>query len=160
VDFQIKTVLVGKSEVKLQIWDTAGQDRFSSVTQTYFRGSNGAALIFDLTDKHSLENCPKWIDQLNRRTSDVETFRILIGNKADLTDARAVSREDAESFAREHDLAYMETSAKDNTNVDEMFNMMAEEMQKRAPTLDLDFPPPPAELPRGKRVGGSPRCIC
>ena len=105
--------------IKLQIWDTAGQERFRTVTSSYYRGSHGIVIVFDVTDKESFEHVKKWFEEIDRYASD-KVSKILVGNKIDL-DERVISRNDADIFASQHGMEYIETSAKENINVNLMF---------------------------------------
>ncbi len=120
VDFKIRTINMGEKVIKLQIWDTAGQERFRTITSSYYRGAHGIMVVFDLTDESSFKNVEKWFIEIDRYGND-QVCRILIGNKADLTNKRVVSRERAETFAIQNGMEYIETSAKKNHNVNLAF---------------------------------------
>ena len=116
VEFLTKIVETGRSKIQLQLWDTAGQELFRSVTRGYYRGSAGALLVFDLTNRDSFDNIERWLrDIRDVARSDVVT--LLIGNKADLPDKRQVTTEEAEAFAKAHGMQYFETSAKTGANI-------------------------------------------
>ena len=111
VEFMTKVVQTEHHRIQLQLWDTAGQELFRSVTRGYYRGSAGALLVFDLTNRDSFENIGRWLQDIKDvARSDVVT--ILLGNKSDLSAERKVSKEEAESFAAKHQMQYFETSAK------------------------------------------------
>ena len=111
VEFMTKIVQTEHHRIQLQLWDTAGQELFRSVTRGYYRGSAGALLVFDLTNRDSFENIGRWLQDIKDvARSDVVT--ILLGNKSDLSAERKVSKEEAESFAAKHQMQYFETSAK------------------------------------------------
>ena len=115
----------------MQVWDTAGQERFRTITASYYRGSNGIIIVYDVTDRESFDHVSYWVKEIDRlATSDV--CRLLVGNKTDLTEKRAVSTEEGKALANQFGIAFLETSARDNSNVDEMFNQMAAAMQKKA----------------------------
>ncbi|KAH0790417.1 small GTP-binding protein [Histomonas meleagridis] len=111
VEFMTKIVQTEHHRIQLQLWDTAGQELFRSVTRGYYRGSAGALLVFDLTNRDSFENIGRWLQDIKDvARSDVVT--LLLGNKSDLTAERKVSKDEAESFAKTHNMQYFETSAK------------------------------------------------
>ncbi len=130
VDYKIKLVNMNKQFIKLQIWDTAGQDRFRCITKNYFRGSDGIMLIYDITNQSSFNNIRNWISQI--KDSLGEEARItLVGNKVDLESNRIVSTEDGMKLAKEHNFEFFEASAKENINIEEAFSNLSNEMLKK-----------------------------
>merc|ERR1712060_329581 len=127
VDFRFKTIPVDKKTIKLQIWDTAGQERFRTITSAYYRGADGIILVYDTCDRESFNHIDDWLDEVNRYVNE-STCKILVGNKCDLTNERQVSTEEAKKKAEDLGLAFMETSAKDATNVESAFQMMSAEL--------------------------------
>ncbi len=128
VDFHVKTINIdsveGPIRAKLQIWDTGGQERFSSIRPMYYRGSLGTLLIFDLTNAASFEHLPQWIEEV-RANVKTEIPLLLVGNKSDLIDLRAVNLEEINNFTRNFNLYYMETSAKTGEGVGDCFYILA-----------------------------------
>ena len=128
VDFHVKTITIdtveGPIRSKLQIWDTGGQERFSSIRPMYYRGSLGALLIFDLTNSASFEHLPQWIEEV-RANVKTEIPLLLVGNKSDLVDQRVVSLEEINNFTSNFNLYYMETSAKTGEGVGDCFYILA-----------------------------------
>jgi len=123
VDFRDRTVDTGDSLVKLQIWDTAGQDKFKTITSAFYRSAQGVILVFDVTNRETYEHVEEWVADCQRNAPE-GVARMLIGNKADLAD-RQVPSEEAEKFAERLGMPYVETSAKNSTNVDAAFNSVA-----------------------------------
>ena len=128
VDFHVKTISIETSEgfikCKLQLWDTGGQERFSSIRPMYYRGSLGTILVFDLTNSASFEHLPQWIEEV-RANIKSEIPVLLVGNKSDLLDQRAVSAEEIGRFTNDFNLYYMETSAKTGDGVGDCFYILA-----------------------------------
>jgi len=124
----VKTINIDSNEgairAKLQIWDTGGQERFSSIRPMYYRGSLGALLIFDLTNSASFEHLPGWIEEVRTNVKN-EIPLLLVGNKSDLVDQRAVSLGEINNFTRDFNLYYMETSAKTGEGVGDCFYILA-----------------------------------
>jgi small GTP-binding protein len=118
VEFLTKIVQTEKHRIQLQLWDTAGQELFRSVTRGYYRGSAGALLLFDLTNRDSFESIARWLQDI-RDVARADVVTVLIGNKADLADQRQVTSEEAAAFAKENGMAFFETSAKTGLNVAE-----------------------------------------
>ena len=107
--------------IKVQIWDTAGHERFRSITYSYYRGANAIIIVFDLSDKKSFINIIEWLKQIEKHAKE-NVFKFLVGNKSDLIDERKVTYEEAKKYADEHDLPYIETSAKEGININELFD--------------------------------------
>ncbi|KAJ4714478.1 Ras-related protein like [Melia azedarach] len=120
VEFQTRTLVIQHKSVKAQIWDTAGQERYRAVTSAYYRGAVGAMLVYDITRRQSFDHIPRWLEEL-RSHADKNIVIILIGNKSDLENQRAVPTEDAKEFAEKEGLFFLETSALEATNVENAF---------------------------------------
>ena len=108
---------------KLQIWDTAGQERYRSITSSYFKGSHGCFIVYDITNETSFEDVNKWYEQAQKESSK-EVSIILVGNKCDLENERKVSKEKGEEKARALNCPFFETSALSKLNIDDIFNEM------------------------------------
>lgn len=120
VEFQTRTMVIEHKSVKAQIWDTAGQERYRAVTSAYYRGAVGALLVYDITKRQTFEHIPRWLEEL-RSHADKNIVIMLIGNKTDLEDQRAVATEDAKEFAEKEGLFFLETSALEATNIETAF---------------------------------------
>ena len=127
-DFQKKEVVVNNTIVTTQIWDTAGQEKYESIGYAFYKGSDCCALCFDLTRKETFEHLTKWRNGFleNAGTQDEQQFPfIVMGNKSDKAGDRQVSADQARSWCAENgDIPYFETSALENTNVDDAFITM------------------------------------
>lgn len=132
VDFKIKTINVKNDPVKLQIWDTAGQERFRTITNSYYRGAHGIIVVFDLTDPLSFEAVPEWVEEIEKHAhKDVEI--VLIGNKMDEKDKIKVTEEMIQKYLSEKlkSSTYYLASAKENNNVESIFNELAEKLVEK-----------------------------
>ncbi|XP_037720454.1 ras-related protein Rab-5C isoform X3 [Drosophila subpulchrella] len=134
-DFDImgknKVVVVDGTRVKLQIWDTAGQERFRSVTHAYYRDAHALLLLYDVTNKTTYDNIRAWLGEI-REYAQEDVVIVLIGNKADCSGSeRQVKREDGERLGREHNVPFMETSAKTGLNVELSFTAVARQLKSR-----------------------------
>lgn len=117
------------SVVHLKIWDTGGQERYHSLAPLYYRGSGAAIFVYDICRIHSFQTLKRWVRELEENDAEFSQRVIaLVGNKSDLTDHRSVPRQDAELYAEEIGAYYVETSAKDDANVQLLF----EELARRA----------------------------
>jgi small GTP-binding protein len=118
VEFMTKIVETERHRIQLQLWDTAGQELFRSVTRGYYRGAAGALICFDLTNRDSFDHVARWLHDVKEvARSDVVT--VLVGNKSDLADKRDVTQEEADSFAKANKMLYYETSAKTGAQLEE-----------------------------------------
>jgi Ras-related protein Rab-1A len=123
VDFKVSTFAMEGKSVKLQLWDTAGQDRFKNIVASYYRGAHGILLMFDITNAASFQNVQRWFDEAQNYLQR-SVPKLLIGNKADLAAQRAVRMEDARTLAERLGVEYVETSAKNNVNVKAAFETL------------------------------------
>ena len=129
VDFKVKTINVDGKKIKLQIWDTAGQDRFKNINQTYYKGAIGVVLVYSITDLNSFNNVKNWIKQIYEHTSP-DIKKVLIGNKCDLESERKVSMDAGKKLAAEFGMHFLETSAKTGTNINEVFDRLGREIKE------------------------------
>ncbi|XP_061972477.1 ras-related protein Rab11D-like [Populus nigra] len=127
VEFQTRTLVIDHKSVKAQIWDTAGQERYRAVTSACYRGAVGAMLVYDITKRQTFDHIPRWLEEL-RSHADKNIVIILIGNKSDLEDQRAVPTEDVNEFAQREGLFFLETSALQATNVESAFMTLLTEI--------------------------------
>ena len=129
VEFALKYLTVDNFQLKVQIWDTAGMERYRSITNAYYKGAKGVIVVYDICRQKSFENVDKWIDDFKSKADD-DAVILLIGNKSDLDEKREVSKEEAESKAQKNKFGFMETSAKDNNNVQKAFETLFHEIVK------------------------------
>ncbi|KII60999.1 Ras-related protein Rab-8A [Thelohanellus kitauei] len=138
IDFKMKNLQIDGKIAKLQIWDTAGQERYKTITNAYYRGAMGVFIVFDLSSKSSFEKLNFWLKAVEDNCSP-NVVKMILGNKCDLSDKRAVSFEDAEEFARSHDAKYIEVSAKSGTNVVEAFTSIAKTLKTLVEEQKIHF---------------------
>ncbi|KAN0116633.1 Ras family domain containing protein [Russula decolorans] len=159
IDFLSKTLYLDDRTVRLQLWDTAGQERFRSLIPSYIRDSTVAIVVFDITNRQSFLSTTKWIDDVrSERGNDVMV--VLVGNKADLSDKRQVTLEEATAKAQDLSIMFMETSAKAGHNVKSLFKKIAMSlpgMEKDNQNTDTQntkidvTSPPPNEVPEASQ---------
>jgi small GTP-binding protein len=147
LDYRLKmTTLENEKIAKIQIWDTAGQDRFKSITKNYYKGAHGIILIYDVTSIVSFTNIKNWVMQIKENANEKVKI-VLVGNKIDEEHLRKVSTEDGEKLASEYNVKFFETSAKQNIRVKETFNYLTNEIylannkdmdRKKNGNIDLD----------------------
>ena len=128
LDFRLKTVnLEDKRKIKVQIWDTAGEDRFRAITRNYYRGANGIILMYDVTDQKSFEHIRDWVEKIKEDAVE-EIIIYLVGNKIDLNNKRIITNEEGKKLAAEYNIKYYETSVKNSIGVEEVFLSLIKEM--------------------------------
>ena len=121
VEFFCKNFRINKKRtIKVEIWDTAGQERYKAITSVYYKGAKGAFIVYDITSRKTFENVDKWIGEIKERTTD-DVKLIIIGNKTDLKNEREITREEALVKFEDRDIPIIETSALEDTNVNEAF---------------------------------------
>lgn len=130
VEFGARMINIDGKQIKLQIWDTAGQESFRSITRSYYRGAAGALLVYDITRRDTFEHLTTWLEDARQHSSSNMVI-MLIGNKSDLDAKREVKAEEGLQFAKEHGLVFMETSAKTAANVEEAFINTAREIYQK-----------------------------
>ncbi|CAD8172171.1 unnamed protein product [Paramecium octaurelia] len=131
VDFKIKSIFLENKNIKLQIWDTAGQDRFRTITCSYYRGAHGIIIVYDITDRESFDSVKMWMSEIDKYAQE-DVIRMLVGNKCDVEDKRAVSYEEGEALAKQLKLQFIETSAKLSTNIEQSFLTIAKNVLEKS----------------------------
>ena len=130
LDYRLKAMkLKSGKKIKLQIWDTAGQDRFRAITKNYYKGSHGIILIYDVTSIQTYENIKTWVSQIREEASSNVVIYI-VGNKIDMEEERKVSKDEGKKLADELGFPFVETSAKTGINVNETFEDLVERVDK------------------------------
>ena len=125
IEFKTKIFIRDNLSIKLQIWDTSGQERFKSITQNYFRDADGLLYVFDVTNENSFKSIENWL-KMSNDNNNKDFIKILIGNKTDL-EGRSITKEEMEKFKNENSMDKLfEISAKDNKNISEMFEIIAD----------------------------------
>ena len=125
VEFKDKIVQINKKYVKLQVWDTSGQERYRSITKNFYRNADGVMFIFDVTKEKTFENIKNWLLDSEENSNNANFKKILVGNKIDLKEERVIDSERIKNFANKKELKFYEASAKEGTNVDFIFNEIA-----------------------------------
>ncbi len=129
IDFFSKSIKIDKNlYTNLKIYDTAGQEKYRALIKKYYQGTDGIILVFDLTNENSFNKLKSWINEVSDNTEKAQI--ILVGNKADLIE-RKIDEETAENFAKQRDIKYIETSAKEGTNILLLFEELALDINKK-----------------------------
>ena len=138
VEFGTRIIEVSGQKIKLQVWDTAGQERFRVVIRSYFRRAAGALLVYDLTKRSTYDHLSSWLTDV-RNLTDPNTVIFLVGNNSDLEAQRDVTYEEAQQFAEQNGLMFVETSAKTGDNVEGAFQQTAEKIYQKIEEGSLDL---------------------
>jgi Ras-related protein Rab-8A len=123
IDFKVRVLDINGQKVKLQIWDTAGQEQFRTITKAYYRGAHGIMLVFDVTDVQTFNQTKQWMQSIHDNVSG-DVVIVLMGNKSDKP-GRTVTFEQGQAMAKEFGVEYFETSAKNGENVESTFLHLA-----------------------------------
>ena len=130
VEFAAKNIEFDQKTYRIQIWDTAGQENFRSITRAYYKNSVCAMVVYDITNRDSFENIQSWIEDI-RTQSPKTVLIILIGNKIDLDDRRVISYDEGNEFAIKNGLIFGETSAKTGEGIEQIFKKSAQDIAKK-----------------------------
>jgi len=133
VDFKIKLVSFAGKKINLTIWDTAGQEKFRSLTSSYYRGTQGIVLVYDVTRRESFNNLEQWLGEIETYSSNVDVVKLLVGNKID-KENREVSREEGAAFAKQRSMLFIECSAKTRLGIQQAFEELVQRIVD-TPTL-------------------------
>lgn len=134
IDFKNKNIEIDEKRIKLEIFDTAGQERYHCITTNYYQGVMGIILVYDVTDKISFDDVNKWISQIKDNVGD-DVIIFLIGNKIDKKDEKIISFEQGNKFAQKNAVFFAETSAKEADNIDEIFQILVRDILKNEKIL-------------------------
>ena len=130
VEFGAKNIEISSKTFRIQIWDTAGQENFRSITRAYYKNSVCALVVYDISSRDSFNNVMSWIEDCKNQ-SPKTIFIVLVGNKSDLEDKRQVTYEEGKELADKNELLFFESSAKEGTNVEDIFVNSAKEIAKK-----------------------------
>jgi small GTP-binding protein len=172
IDFKVKFVSIEGSRLKLQIWDTAGAERFHSLTTSVYRNAHGVVLIYDLTERPTFKSIEAWITQIHRH-ADTNINIVLVGNKCDVAaEEREVSIEEGQELTDKFEVPFFEASAKKNINVENIFLRLGAEVKHRLAREAVESPSKSKKQPlpglkasaedehNGKGLGGKAGGCC
>ena len=135
LDYRLKTMILDDQKiVKVQLWDTAGQDKFRAITRNYDKGARGIILIYDITNIKSYDNIKKWINEIKEEISENVTI-VLIGNKIDNEKERKISKAQGEKLANDYNVSFFETSAKTGQGVNESVFYLVQKILESDPEV-------------------------
>ena len=141
VDFKFSSFMLNQISFKIQIWDTAGQEKYQTITKTFYKGTDMVILVFDLTSRKSFEDLSEiWLPEVEMICGD-SVMKAIVGNKSDLSDERKVEDSEALAFARDRDCLYFETSCKNGNNVERVFFELTEQVYEREEDRKNEYDP-------------------
>lgn len=135
IDFAIKNVIYHKKRIRMELWDSAGQEKYRSLTSVYYRNATAIIIVFDLTNRESFNNIEKWVNEICLY-SEIPIIMV-IGNKADLKDLRVIPSSIAKEYCQKYNFPYVETSAKDGSNIDIAFALLLKNIFKKSNLANL-----------------------
>ena len=144
VELGVKFIKVKGINAKIQIWDTAGQERYRSITSSYYKGSHGCFIVYDITNESSFDNVEKWYEYVQKEAGKNISI-ILVGNKCDLENERKITKEKGQEKAKNLQCAFFETSALSGVNISEIFEELANNIYestggvKNEDEFDIEF---------------------
>ena len=153
VEFGAKNITLNNKIFRLQIWDTAGQENYRSITRAYYKNSVCSILVYDISNRDSFEHISSWIEDCKAQ-SPKTVFMVLVGNKSDLTDRRKVSLEEGKELAKNNNMMFFETSAKTGDNVVKIFEESAKVIQNKINEGYYDLDSDVCGIKRGLNNGG------
>ena len=127
VEFVYKTLKINKEVIKVEVWDTAGEERYKAITSTYYKGAKGAIIVYDITNEDSFNNVESWMKEVAKKGKENMQF-LLVGNKKDLINERKVTEQKGIDKAKLLNMHLFEASALEKTNVNEAFNFIIREI--------------------------------
>ena len=113
----------------MQIWDTAGQEKFRNINASYYKGANGILVVYDITNKESFEGLTSWLIEIEKNSSK-DVYKLLIGNKNDLEEKRQVTYNEGKEFSSINGMEFFETSAKTAYKVQDAFDLLTKDIMK------------------------------
>ena len=121
LEFEVKEVEIDNKKIKLQLWDTAGQEKFRSITRTYYKSAHLIVFVYAIDNENTFKNIQNCGKDVKEQTNEKTKF-LLVGNKCDLYEEKQVSTEEAQKYAKDNNMEFIEVSAKEGTNINDMFN--------------------------------------
>ena len=153
VDYKEKIIEVNDKSIKLQVWDTAGLERFKAINNSFYRGTHGIIVVYDVTNKDSFGNTSIWLKEVSYYPGK-GVQKILVGNKCDNSTTRVVTYTEGKNFAEKENIEFIETSAKDGKNINELFELMTKEI------LEVQLTKPSDIVDIDAQINSESNCSC
>jgi len=137
INYSYKKLIINKTQnILLKLIDTCGQEKYRALSKSYFKHADGVLYVFGLNDKESFDNIKEWMDCFNKECTIEDVPKVLVGNKCDLKMDEELDNNLIKQFAEENKIQYIETSAKDNKNINELFEEMGKMIYKKGLPFD------------------------
>ncbi|KAJ6243223.1 ras and ef-hand domain-containing protein [Anaeramoeba flamelloides] len=149
VDFRNMEREFDGETVKVQIWDTAGQEKFRTITSNYYRNAQGVAVIYDVTNEASFNQVNVWFEEIKKNAPEYIST-VLLGNKVDLEDERVITKEQGENLTKQYNCQYFEVSAKSGVNVETAFNTLMDSSYEKFKKFGKPKTTTPLKFQKGK----------
>jgi len=159
VDFKVKTIQLGTKRINLTIWDTAGQEKFRSLTSSYYRGTQGIILVYDVTSRESFQHLSVWLNEIDMYCNNSDVVKLLVGNKIDLGN-REVSREEGLAFAKSKAMVFIECSAKTKLGIQQAFEELVTKILETPSLYEETKPKDTLRMNEGSREEESVCSYC
>ena len=127
IDFESKNINIDNKTINLQIWDTAGQEKYKVLSKNYYNNSNAFIIVYDITNLESFESVMNWIDQIKENAPE-NVKSILLGNKSDLEEKRKISEEEGKNLAKKININFYETSAQNGANIEKAIDKLVKDV--------------------------------
>ena len=135
VDFKVKKIEIDDKLIKMQIWDTAGHEKFRTITTSYYKSAHAILILYDINEEASFEHIKNWMVEIDKFAKQ-GVMRVIVGNKSDLEENRKVTKEAAENLANKYGIKFYEVSAKDNKNIENIFEETAKILLEKNKVLN------------------------
>ena len=155
----LKAMEIDGKKIKLQIWDTAGQEKFRNINTSYYKGANGILVVYDITNRESFDGLNSWLIEIEKNSSK-DVYKLLIGNKNDMEEKRQITFNEGKDFASINGMEFFETSAKTADKIQDAFELLAKDIMrtvsknKTAPKKD------PIKLEPGTNLNLEKKKLC
>ena len=134
-EFMSKNIKINDRDIRIQIWDTAGQEKYKAITKNLFLKVMGALIVYDITNENSFYNLQSWVSMVKEECGKHMQI-VIVGNKSDLDSKRAISKEEVLNYAKEQKVEYIETSSKTGENIIKAITLLSEQILENSESID------------------------
>ena len=135
IDLKSGSIVIKNKKIRIQIWDTAGQEKYKAITKNLFLKVMGALIVYDITNENSFYNLQSWVSMVKEECGKHMQI-VIVGNKSDLDSKRAISKEEVLNYAKEQKVEYIETSSKTGENIIKAITLLSEQILENSESID------------------------